>query len=281
MFEIFLLPHRKWSPVISLEPLFSSRWPHCPNRDPFPRGSGSTVERNIPISNFVGNLIIGSERKISPGFHRKKIEKRSGDVNLISERIKNNKVNEWKGRRKFGVFSRFLPKIWSQTFPSECNIKRIDWIRVDDQHLPTIVRENSNGLTRGKESTYLFLRAEHEKLNRVSHRDCNVPLSLFPSIKAFKMVETLVERISRCVNGALILRKRLRAQIFHLRYAPLSNLSLSYYLQFPYLSFLPLPVSISRNKKYLVESDNAEWQFLESRAEFLISAAIHDNNNAL
>lgn len=95
------------------------------------------------------------------------------------------------------------------------------------------------------------------------------------------MVETLVERISRCVNGALILRKRLGAQIFHLRYAPLSNLSLSYYLQFPYLSFLPLPVSISRNKKYLVESDNAEWRFLESRAEFLISAAIRDNNNAL
>lgn len=39
---------------------------------------------------------------------------------------------------------------------------------------------------------------------------------LSPSIKTFKMVETLVERIARCVNGALILTKRPRAQIFHL-----------------------------------------------------------------
>lgn len=66
----------------------------------------------------------------------------------------------------------------------------------------------ADGLTRGKESTYLFPRAEHA--NRVSHRRV-LSLSLSPSIKTFKIVETLVvlvERIARCVNGALILTKR-------------------------------------------------------------------------
>lgn len=177
-------------------------------------------------------------------------------------------------------------KVWCLfSFPVENLVANVSFRvyykknRLDSRRWPTFANNCPRKFewANSRKGIDLFLRAEHEKLNRVSHRDCNVPL--FPSIKAFKMVETLVERISRCVNGALILRKRLRAQIFHLRYAPLSNLS--YYLQFPYLSFLPLPVSISRNKKYLVESDNAEWQFLESRAEFLISAAIHDNNNAL
>lgn len=105
---------------------------------------------------------------------------------------------------------------------------------------------------------------------------------LSPSIKTFKMVETLAERIARCVNGALILTKRPRAQIFHL---PWSLRAIMLFKSFPLLlvsfPFHHHPVSISRNKKYLVESDNAEWRFLESRAEFLISSAIHDNNNAL
>lgn len=49
MFEIFYFP-------IESDPGY-----FAPNRAPCLRGN---VERNIPISNFVGNLIIG---KISPG----------------------------------------------------------------------------------------------------------------------------------------------------------------------------------------------------------------------
>lgn len=61
--------------------------------------------------------------------------------------------------------------------------EEIDWICVDDQHFPRVLRVEeekeeeqedvmekirADGLTRGKESTYLFPRAEHA--NRVSHR---------------------------------------------------------------------------------------------------------------
>lgn len=83
MFEIFYFPIES-DPGYFARAIILVSCPHCP---PFPRGSDrDRLERNIPISNFVGNLIIGSERKISAGSSRK-IEKRSVDLFEL-ERIK-------------------------------------------------------------------------------------------------------------------------------------------------------------------------------------------------
>lgn len=171
-----------------------------------------------------------------------------------------------EGNEEEGSLASFLPRDVSSRkserfLPSVMKIDRIRW--------PTILRENSNEWINSRKGIDLFISW------------CWIEF-LSPSIKTFKMVETLVERIARCVNGALILTKRPRAQIFHL---PWSLRAIMLFKSFPLLlvsfPFHPHPVSISRNKKYLVESDNAEWRFLESRGEFLISSAIHDNNNAL
>lgn len=159
------------------------------------------------------------------------------------------------------------------TFPSEGKETRLDLRR-----WPTFAsKENSSEWTNSRKGIDLFISSRWIEFLIATAMFLSLSLSLLP-LQHLKWSK-------HSLNGLPVAFAR---KIFHHRYAPLScsNLSLSYYLEFPYLSFLCLrpllhPVSISRNKKYLVESDNAELRFLESRAEFLISAAIHDNNNAL
>lgn len=158
----------------------------------------------------------------------RKISKRRNLFDLWSDKKISKQMERELKRRKFGVFSRsrrFLCKSDRQRFLPSPWVRRGN--RLDLRRWPTFPKsspsgggegggaggrdgENSSGRTNSRKGIDLFISSCWTRESSFSS-PCSLSLSLSPSIKTFKMVETLVvlvERIARCVNGALILTKR-------------------------------------------------------------------------